>query len=154
MRFEVHRVLDSQVADVPGRRRIEVVMGVLVERMMSGKVPDRSVHRRRPNVDMILEELGQGPPRSAFNLDVRNFRRQVLEGLRQGIEELDIRERGVDERAVGGQDWLQGREIRDVQRDTGPTIAGKNSCEPVRDRFHGCGVRIVQSVEGPADVGP
>ena len=147
-------MFDSQVANTSGRRRTEVVMRVLVQRVVRGQVPDRSVHRRRPDVDMVLEELGQGPARSTFNLDVRNFRRQVLEGLRHGIEELDIRERGFDERAVGGRDWLQGREIREVQRDIGPTIAGKNSCEPVCDRFHGCGVRIVQSVEGPADVGP
>ena len=112
--LEVHRMFDSQVADVPGRGWTVVMMSVLVERMMRGQVPDRPVHGRRPNVDMVLEELGQGPTRSPFNLDVRNFRRQVLEGLRHGIEELDMRERGVDERAVGGQDWLQGREIPGV----------------------------------------
>ena len=95
--FEIHRMFDSQVANTSGRRRTEMVMRVLVQRVVRGQVSDRSVHRRRPDVDVVLEELGQGPPRSTFNLNVRNFRRQVLEGLRHGIEELDIRERGVDE---------------------------------------------------------
>ena len=96
--LEVHRMFASQVANTSCRRRTEMVMRVLVHRVVSGQVPDRPVHRRRPDVDMVLEQLGQGPPRSTFNLNVRNFRRQVLEGLRHGIEELDIRERGVDDR--------------------------------------------------------
>ena len=71
--FELHRVLDSQVADVPGRGRTEVVMSVLVERMMRGQVPDRPVYGRRPNVDVVLKQLSQGPPRSTFDLQVRNL---------------------------------------------------------------------------------
>ena len=39
--LEIHRMFDSQVADVPGRGRTEVVMGVLVERMMRGQVPQK-----------------------------------------------------------------------------------------------------------------
>ena len=46
MRFEVHRVLDSQVADVPGRGRIVVVMRFLVQRVVRGQVPDRPVYGR------------------------------------------------------------------------------------------------------------
>ena len=88
--LEIHRMFDSQVTNISGRRRTVVMMSVLVQRVMRGQVPARSVNRRRPNVDMILEELGQGPPRSTFDLQVRNLGREVLEGLGHGVEELDI----------------------------------------------------------------
>ena len=81
MRFEVHRVLDSQVADVPGRRRIEVVMGGRVQRVMHGQVPDRPVHGRRPDVIRILEQLRERPSLPSLDLQVRDFRRKVFEGL-------------------------------------------------------------------------
>ena len=81
MRLKIHRVLDSQVADVPGRRRIEVLMSFREQRVVCGQVPHCPIDGGRPNVDMILEELGQGPPRSPFNLDVGDLCRQVLVGL-------------------------------------------------------------------------
>ena len=151
--FEIHRMFDSQVTNISGCVRTEMVMRVLIQWMVSGQVLDCPVHGRRPDVIRILKQLRERSPRNA-EFQVEDGCRQILEGLIHGIEQLDIRERGVDERAVGGQDWLQGREIWEVQRDIGPTIVGKNSCEPVRDRFHGGGVRIVQSVEDPADIGP
>ena len=70
MRFEVHRVLDSQVVDVPGRRRIEVMMSFREQRVVRRQVLDRPVNRRRPNVDVILEEMREGPTLSPLNLQV------------------------------------------------------------------------------------
>ena len=151
--FEIYRMFDSQVTNISGRVRTEMVMRVLIQWMVSGQVLDCPVHCRRPDMIRILKQLRERSPLNA-EFQAEDGCRPLFEGLIHRIEQVDIRERVVDERAVGGQDWLQGREIWEVQCDIGPTIAGKNSCEPVRDRFHGCGVRIVQSVEGPADVGP
>ena len=100
MRFEIHGVLYAKVADVPGRRGSEVMMRVRVERVVRGEVLDRPIHRWRPDVRTLLEQLRERPSLSSLDLQVRDRRRQVLEGLRRRVEQLDVREGVVDQRAV------------------------------------------------------
>ena len=88
--LEHDRVLYAQVADVSRRGRILMVMGVLVQRVVRGQVPDRPVHGRRPHIRVILEQLRERPALSPFNLEVRDFRPKVLVGRPE--LQLDIRE--------------------------------------------------------------
>ena len=55
MRFEVHRLFNSQVADVPGRRRIEVMMSFRKRRVVRGQVPYRPIDGGSEYVDVVLE---------------------------------------------------------------------------------------------------
>ena len=43
MRFEVYWVFNSQVADVPGRRRTEVMLSFREQRVVRGQVPYRPI---------------------------------------------------------------------------------------------------------------
>ena len=72
MRFEIHGVLYAKVADVPGRRWTEVVMRVRELRVLRGQVPDRPVHGRREDVDVVLEQLRERPSLSPLDLQMSN----------------------------------------------------------------------------------
>ena len=71
-------VLYAEVPDVPGRRRTEVVMRVRVQWVVRGEVLDRPVHRRRPHVRTILEELCERPTLSSLHLQCIDRGGQVL----------------------------------------------------------------------------
>ena len=111
------------MANVPGRRRIEVVLSFREQRVVRGQVPKRPVDGWREDVDVVLEYMREGPALSPLNLQVRNLGKEVLEGTSK--PELDVLEAVLNERTVEAQCKLKSREICEVEGDANATVPGE-----------------------------